>query len=190
MKKSSFYWNWLARVAKANNTQRKVVVKSATPTKSPISGKTAILVVAAIIVVALTTQTTGPTAQSTDIPDLPDLPDLPDPGPVPEPSFPPIPPGTLTCQEYLDAIMPGIKNSHSNWQKAIENAYNAKSKPFNDAKNAAEDKIGEIGIKIARLWSKRNFLNRHDPAYLSKSRQILKEIRALRSENRVDSLPC
>ena len=127
MKKFSFYWNWLARVAKANNTQRKVVVKSATPTKSPISGKTAILAVATIIVVALTTQTTVPSAQSAE---MPTLPDLPDPGPVPEPAFPPVPPGTFTCFEYYNAVRLMLDNQQANFYQAIERAYKAKRKPF------------------------------------------------------------
>ena len=125
MKTFSFYWNWLARVAKSNSVQRKAVVKSAT-SQSPISGKTAILAVATILAVALTTPTTGPSAE------IPELPDLPDPGPVPEPVFPPVPPGTFTCSEYYNAVRPMLDDQNANLKKAIERTYYAKRKPFDD----------------------------------------------------------
>ncbi len=128
MKKLFFYWNWLARIAKANNTQRKVAMKTTT-TMSKMNGKTAILAVATILAVALTTQTTGLTAQSLRIPELPDL---PDPGPVPEPVFPPVPPGTFTCSEYYDAVRPMLDDQDANLKKAIDRAYKAKRKPFDD----------------------------------------------------------
>ena len=115
MKKLSFYWNWLARVAKSSGVQRQAVVKSAT-SKAPINGKTAILAVA-VIVSALTTQITGPSAQSAD---LPELPDLPDPGPVPEPVFPPVPPGTFTCWEYYEGMRQALENGQANLHQAIE----------------------------------------------------------------------
>ena len=128
MKKLSFYWNWLARVAKASNTQHNVAMKTTT-TKSKTNEKTAILAVATIIAVALTTQTTKPTAQSAE---MPTLPDLPDPGPVPEPAFPPVPPGTFTCSEYYNAVRPMLDDQNANLKKAIERTYNAKRKPFDD----------------------------------------------------------
>ncbi len=134
MKNSSFYWNWLARVAKASNPHRQAVVKSAT-SQSPISGKTAILAIATIIAVALTTPTTGPSAE------IPELPDLPDPGPVPEPAFPPVPPGTFTCFEYYNAVRLMLENQQANFYQAIERTYNAKCKPFNDAIKRIERQI-------------------------------------------------
>ena len=118
----------MARVAKASNPQRKVAMKTTTTT-SKTNGKTAILVVATIIAVALVTQTTVPSAQSAE---MPTLPDLPDPGPVPEPAFPPVPPGTFTCFEYYNAVRLMLDNQQANFYQAIERTYNAKCKPFED----------------------------------------------------------
>ena len=118
----------MARVAKASNPQRQAVVKSAT-SKSSIHGKTAILAVATIIAIALTTPTTGPTAQSAE---MPTLPDLPDPGPVPEPAFPPVPPCTFTCFEYYEGMRRTLENGQANFYQAIERTYKAKCKPFED----------------------------------------------------------
>ena len=139
MKNSFFYWNWLARVAKASNTQRNVAMNTTT-TKSKMNGKTVILAVATIIAVALTTQTTGPTAQSAE---MPKLPDLPDPGPVPEPAFPPVPPGTFTCFEYYNAVRLMLDNQQSNFYQAIDRAYKAKCKPFYDKIDSINDEIDD-----------------------------------------------
>ena len=128
MKKLSFYWNWLARVAKASNTRHNVAMKTTT-TKSKTNGKTAILAVATIIAVALTTQTTVPSAQSAE---MPTLPALPDPGPAPEPVFPPVPPGTFTCSEYFASVRPMLDDEDANLKKAIKRTYEAKCKPFED----------------------------------------------------------
>ena len=178
MKTFSFYWNWLARVAKAGNTQRKAVVKLAT-SKSPIIGKTAILAVATIIAVALTTQTTGPTAQSVE---MPTLPDLPDPGPVPEPSFPPVPPGTFTCSEYYNAVRPMLDDRNANLKKAIERTYNAKRKPFYDAKDEILDEWDEIlaqGAKLNEEWNRLYMSpNNRSAANITRRRQINKELAA------------
>ena len=118
----------MARVAKASNPQRKVAMKTTT-TMSKMNGKTVILAVATIIAVALTTPTTGPTAQSAGIPELPDL---PDPGTVPEPVFPPVPPGTFTCFEYYEGMRQALENGQANFYQAIDRAYKAKRKPFDD----------------------------------------------------------
>ena len=178
MKTFSFYWNWLARAAKSSSVQHNAVVKSAT-SKSPIIGKTAILVVATIIAVALTTQTTGPTAQSTGIPELPDL---PDPGPVPEPVFPPVPPGTFTCSEYFASVRPGLDDEDANLKKAIERTYYAKRKPFYDAQNRIfdeQDKIFEQIEKLEDEW--RNLYmspNSNSASNIARRRQINKELAA------------
>ena len=118
----------MARVAKASNTQRNAAMKTTT-TMSKMNGKMAILAVATILVVALTTQTTGTSAQSAE---MPTLPDLPDPGPVPEPAFPPVPPGTFTCFEYYNAVRLMLDNQQANFYQAIDRAYKAKRKPFDD----------------------------------------------------------
>ncbi len=88
MKKLSFYWNWLARVAKANNQQRQAVVKSAT-SRSLISGKTVIFAILATVAVLLVPQTTMQSAKSIVAPDLPD------PPPHREVLLPPFPPRRL-----------------------------------------------------------------------------------------------
>ena len=144
MKNFSFYWNWLARVAKLSSVQRKAVVKSTT---SKTNGKTAILTVATIVAVALTTQTTGPSAQSTGIPELPDL---PHPGLVPEPALPPFPPGAFnSCIEQYYSRLATIGQGKAGWEKGFEKAYETKSKPFVDAIKASQRKIADIKKKIA-----------------------------------------
>ena len=184
MKKLSFYWNWLARVAQSNSVQRKAVVKSATP-QSSIIGKTAILTVATIIAVALTTQITGTLAQSLRIPELPDL---PDPGPAPEPVFPPVPPGTFTCSEYFASIRPGLDDQDANLKKAIERTYYAKRKPFYDALDAIfdeQDKIFEQIEKLEDEW--RNLYmspNSNSASNIARRKQINKELDVKRLEIR------
>ena len=139
MKNFSFYWNWLARVAKLSGVQRKAVVKSATsPSQSSINGKTAIFAILATAAVLLVPQTTGPLMQSAE---MPELPDLPDPGPVPEPVFPPVPPGTFTCFEYYEGMRQMLENGQANFYQAIERTYNAKCKPFNDKIDELVDEI-------------------------------------------------
>ena len=137
----------MARVAKASNTQRKVVVKSEA-SQSSINGKTAILAVATIIAVALTTHTTGPTAQSAE---MPTLPDLPDPPAITGPYFPPFPPGVMSCSAQRNSRGATIVQNHANWRKAIERAYNAKCAPFNAA---IDDKVDEIDNHFDQILKK------------------------------------
>ena len=183
MKKFSFYWNWLACVAKANNTQRKVVVKSATPTKSPIIGKTAFFVVATIIAVALTTQTTGTSAE------IPELPDLPPPPPQREVLLPPFPPGVFdTCLEQYDSRIKTIRQGEANWRNAIDQAYYAKRKPFYDAQDRIfdeQDKIFEQIEKLEDEW--RNLYmspNSNSASNIARRKQINKELDVKRLEIR------
>ena len=178
MKNFSFYWNWLARVAKSSGVQRKAVVKSAT-SKAPINGKTAILTVATILAIALTTPITGTSAQSAEIPELPDL---PDPGPVPEPAFPPVPPGTFTCFEYYEGMRQMLENGQANFYQAIERTYNAKCKPFYDAKDAIfdeRDRIFEQMEKLNEEWGRLYMSpNSGSAANIARRRQINKELAA------------
>ncbi len=145
MKKLSFYWNWLARVAKASNTQRTVAMNTTT-TKSKMNGKTAILVVATIIVVALTTQITGPTAQSTGTPNLPD------PPPHREVVLPPFPPGAFnSCIEQYYSRLGTIAQGASDWRKRIEEKFDAMLAPI-DALIAARFKLmDDLEAKIRRI---------------------------------------
>ncbi len=145
IKNSFFYWNWLARVAKSNNKQRKGTMKTTT-TKSKTNGKTAILVVATIIAVALITQTTGPTAQSTGTPNLPD------PPPVPEPSFPPFPPGAFNnCLEQYYSRHATIAQGYASQRKQIDDFFNAKLTPV-EALIAAKFKlIDDLEAKIRSI---------------------------------------
>ncbi len=148
MKKFSFYWNWLARVAKASNTQRKVVVKSATPTKSPIIGKTAFFVVATIIAVALTTQTTGTSAE------IPELPDLPPPPPQREVVLPPFPPGAFSnCIEQYYSRLGTIAQGASDWRKRIEEKFDALLDPIDALIDAKRKLIDDLTTKIRRIYS-------------------------------------
>ena len=159
-------------------------MKSATP-QSSIIGKTAILTVATIIAVALTTQITGTLAQSLRIPELPDL---PDPGPAPEPVFPPVPPGTFTCSEYFASIRPGLDDQDANLKKAIERTYYAKRKPFYDALDAIfdeQDKIFEQIEKLEDEW--RNLYmspNSNSASNIARRKQINKELDVKRLEIR------
>ena len=177
MKNFSFYWHWLARVAKSNNAQRNAVVKSAA-SQPPIRGTTAILAIA-VIITALTTQTTGPSMQSAE---LPEIPDLPDPGPVPEPAFPPVPPSTFTCSEYFASVRPMLNDQDVNLKKAIERTYNAKCKPFYDAKDKILDEWDEILAQVKKLNEEWNRLymspNNRSAANITRRRQINKELAA------------
>ena len=139
MKKFYFYWNWLARVAKSNNTQRKAVVKSAT-SQSPIRGKTAILVV------ALTTQTTGPTAQSAE------MPELPDPPPHREVVLPPFPPGAFSnCIEQYYSRLGTIAQGASNWRKRIEEKFDALLDPIDALIDAKRKLMDDLEAEIRRI---------------------------------------
>ena len=145
MKKLSFYWNWLARVAKSNSVQRKVVVNTRT-TKSKMNGKTAILAVATIIAVALTTQTTGPTAQSAE------MPELPDPPPHREVVLPPFPPGAFSnCIEQYYSRLGTIAQGASNWRKRIEEKFDALLDPIDALIDAKRKLIDDLTTKIRRI---------------------------------------
>ena len=104
MKKLSFYWNWLARVAKASNTQRKMAILA--------------IVAAAILLVP---QTSGPTAQSTGTPNLPE------PPPHREVVLPPFPPGMFNnCLEQYYSRLGTIAQGDRNMRKRIEDVFNPK----------------------------------------------------------------
>ena len=179
MKKSYFYWNWLARVAKVSNPQRNVAMKTTT-TMSKMNGKTVILAVATILVVALTTQTTGPLAE------IPELPDLPDPPAITGPYFPPFPPGVMSCSAQWNSRRATISQDHANWQKAIERAYYAKRKPFYDAQDAIFDEQDEILAQIEKLneeWIRLSMSpNSGSAASVARMKQISAEFRAKSKE--------
>ena len=175
MKKSFFYWNWLARVAKASNTQRNAVVKSAT-SQSPISGKTAILAIA-VVVTALTTQTTGTSAE------IPELPDLPPPPPQREAVLPPFPPGVFDiCLEQYDSRLRTIRQGEADWRNAIDQTYYAKRKPFYDALDAIFDERDRILAQIEKLneeWIRLSMSpNSGSAASIARMKQISDEFRA------------
>ncbi len=180
MKKLFFYWNWLARVAQSNSVQRNVVVKSVT-SQSPINGKTAILTVATILAIALTTPTTGPSAE------IPELPDLPPPPPQREVVLPPFPPGVFdTCLEQYDSRIATIMQGAANWRKSIDNAYYAKRKPFYDAQDRIFDEQDRILAQIEKLneeWIRLSMSpNSGSAASVARMKQISDEFRAKSKE--------
>ena len=182
MKESSFYWNWLARVAQANNTQRNVAMKTTT-TMSKMNGKTVILAVATIIAVALTTQTTGTSAE------IPELPDLPPPPPQREAVLPPFPPGVFdTCLEQYDSRIATIMQGAADWRNAIDQTYYAKRKPFYDAQDRIFDEQDKIFEQIEKLEDEWRSLymspNSNSASNIARRRQINKELDVKRLEIR------
>ena len=163
-------------MAKSNGVQRQAVVKSAT-SKSPIIGKTAILAVATIIAVALTTQTTGPSAE------IPELPDLPPPPPQREVVLPPFPPGVFdTCLEQYDSRLRTIRQGEASLRNAIDQTYYAKRKPFYDALDAISDEQDEIFDQMEKLneeWLRLSMSpNSGSAASIARMKQISDEFRA------------
>ena len=116
----TFLWNI---ENKANNQQRKVVVKLTT-SKSSIHGKTAILAILATVAVLLVPQTTMQSAKSIVAPDLPD------PPPHREVLLPPFPPGDFdSCADQMASRMTTINQDYDNLLKGLQNSRDAKLKP-------------------------------------------------------------
>ena len=177
MKKSFFYWNWLARVAKLNSVQRKAVVKSAT-SKAPINGKTAILAIVATVAVLLVSQTTGQSAKSIVAPDLPD------PPPHREVLLPPFPPGAFdSCADQMASRMTTINQDYDNLLKGLQNSRDAKLKPIDDAIISKTAEIESIRDEIQR--NERRYASIYMRfGYTSATKQILDQISDENSKNR------